>query len=104
MLSGSGYSKQRASVFHRPDGFVPADIADFHAQGLFVRTNAAIPEILGLLAVDDHIAQFIDLDFTVRMPNAFGSGAIQAQKLNGFQAFFADMNWLKGFLFIIQPW
>ena len=104
MLSGSGYSKQRAAVLQRPDGFIAADIADFHTQRPFVGADTAIPEVFGLLAVDDHIAQFIDLDFAVGMPNAFSSGAIQAQKLNGFQAFFADMNWLKGFLFIIQPW
>lgn len=55
MLSGSGYSKQRAAVLQRPDGFIAADIANFHTQRPFVGADTAIPEVFGLLAVDDHI-------------------------------------------------
>ena len=42
---------------HLPHGLVAADVADLQAQGLPLAGDGAVPEVLGLHAVADDVAQ-----------------------------------------------
>ena len=51
-------------LFHSQNCFIPANVADFQAEGLCFAAEGGVPEFFGLFAVADHKAVFVDLDFT----------------------------------------
>ena len=88
------------SVIHYPHRLIPTDIADYQAERQFIGADFAVPELLGFGAVEDDVAVLIDFDFSIGVPLALGSGAIEAEELDQLEALLAD---LDGLFRLIHP-
>ena len=72
--------------------FVPADIADFEAEGAVAGADGAVPETGGFLAVLNDVAEAVYLDFGIAVPRGIlvGCGTVNGKPFDGFQAFLTD--------------
>ena len=80
--------------------FIATDVANLQAQRLLGRINLGVPEVFGLLSVENNVAELVYLFFRVAMPLAFCGCAVNGKVLYGFQAFVADGDGIELFLFV----
>lgn len=68
------------------DSLIPTDIADLHAEGFAIAFDSGIPEVLGLYAIADNIAQAVNLDFCITLPRSLlvCIGTVEADPFDGF--------------------